>query len=66
MLTPDYKILGLDEARELARSGADPHLVKGSFKDVTVQGYSGQEWRRAVPAVGFAEYDWDVCVEGRF
>jgi PPIC-type PPIASE domain len=57
---------GLNKTRELARSGAEPNLVKGSFKDVTVQGYSGLEWQLAVPAVGFAEYGRNVCVEGRF
>jgi hypothetical protein len=55
-----------NETRELARRGAQPNLVKGSFKDVTVQGYSGLEWQLAVPAVGFTEYDRSVCVERRF
>src|SRR6266581_5370651 len=55
-----------NKTRDLARRGAEPNLVKGSFKDVTVQGYSGLEWQTHVPAVGFAEFDRQVCVEGRF
>lgn len=56
----------MNETRELARRGAEPNLIKGSLKDVIVQGYTGQEWQLAVPAVEFAEYDRDVCVGGRF
>ena len=55
-----------NETRELARRGAQPNLVKGSFRDVTMQGYSGMEWQLAVPTVGYAEYDRNVCVERRF
>jgi hypothetical protein len=55
-----------NETRDLARRGAEPNLVKGSFKDVTVQDYSGLEWQTVVPAAGFAAFDRDVCVEGRF
>lgn len=55
-----------NKTRDLARRGAEPNLVKGSFKDVTVQGYSGLEWQTEVPAVGFAEFERQVCVEGRF
>ena len=56
----------LNDARDVARRGTEPTLVNGSFKEVTVQGYPGQEWQLAVPAVGYAQYNRQVCVEGRF
>lgn len=56
----------LNDARDAARRKAEPTLVNGSFKEVTVQGYPGQEWQLAVPAVGYAQYVRQVCVEGRF
>ena len=55
-----------NKTRDLAGRGAEPNLVKGSFKDVTVQGYSGLEWQTDMPTVGYAEFDRQVCVEGRF
>jgi hypothetical protein len=56
----------LNQTRDLARRGAEPNLKKGSFKEVTVQSYPGLEWQTEVPVVGFAEYDRNVCVNGRF
>src|SRR5215475_5423838 len=56
----------LNDARDAARRKTEPTLVNGSFQEVTVQGYPGQEWQLAVPAVGYAQYVQQVCVEGRF
>lgn len=56
----------LSDARDAARRETEPTLVNGSFKEVTVQGYPGQEWQLAVPAVGYVQYVRQVCVEGSF